>query len=137
MQTFLPYEDFAKSASVLDNKRLGKQRVECKQIYLSLTDPDYAFKKHPAVRMWRKNLGSLVRYAIAICKEWRSRGFADSLLPWFESLPQDGPDPEWLGGTIHTNHRAVLLYKFESWYNRFEWTENPADGKAEWPNVRD
>jgi len=28
MQTFLPYESFEKSAEVLDNKRLGKQREE-------------------------------------------------------------------------------------------------------------
>lgn len=32
MQTFLPYASYAKSASVLDNKRLGKQRVETLQI---------------------------------------------------------------------------------------------------------
>jgi hypothetical protein len=36
MQTFLPYPDFAKSAAVLDNKRLGKQRVECLQILTAL-----------------------------------------------------------------------------------------------------
>ena len=32
MQTFLPYENFAASAAVLDNKRLGKQRVETLQV---------------------------------------------------------------------------------------------------------
>ncbi|MFN7881952.1 MAG: pyrimidine dimer DNA glycosylase/endonuclease V, partial [bacterium] len=32
MQTFLPSPSFAESARILDNKRLGKQRVECKQI---------------------------------------------------------------------------------------------------------
>lgn len=32
MQTFLPYPDFSKSASVLDKRRLGKQRVENLQI---------------------------------------------------------------------------------------------------------
>lgn len=36
MQTFLPYPDFKKSASCLDNKRLGKQRVEAWQIYSTL-----------------------------------------------------------------------------------------------------
>ena len=33
MQTFLPYADFKRSAESLDNKRLGKQRVEAMQIY--------------------------------------------------------------------------------------------------------
>jgi len=32
MQTFLPYDNFSMSARVLDNKRLGKQRVEALQI---------------------------------------------------------------------------------------------------------
>jgi len=32
MQTFLPFPDFAESAKCLDNRRLGKQRVEAKQI---------------------------------------------------------------------------------------------------------
>ena len=32
MQTFLPYPDFARSARVLDRKRLGKQRVETLQV---------------------------------------------------------------------------------------------------------
>ena len=32
MQTFLPYDSFEESASVLDWKRLGKQRVEAMQI---------------------------------------------------------------------------------------------------------
>jgi hypothetical protein len=37
MQTFLPYNDFVKSARVLDYKRLGKQRVEGMQIINAIT----------------------------------------------------------------------------------------------------
>ena len=37
MQTFLPYSDFEQSLSCLDNKRLGKQRVESMQILNILT----------------------------------------------------------------------------------------------------
>jgi len=33
MQTFLPYADFKESAQCLDYRRLGKQRVEAKQIH--------------------------------------------------------------------------------------------------------
>lgn len=32
MQTFLPYADFRRCAEILDDKRLGKQRVETLQI---------------------------------------------------------------------------------------------------------
>ena len=36
MQTFLPYSNFYKSAKVLDQKRLGKQRVEVLQLLNSI-----------------------------------------------------------------------------------------------------
>lgn len=126
MQTFLPYPDFAKSAKVLDNKRLGKQRVECKQIYLALTEPDYGWKYHPAVRMWfdygkHRAILALAVYAVAICKEWKSRGFDDSLLPWFEartpgrgSCLWDCEDwfPPWLGDEdFHRSHQSNLIRK--------------------------
>lgn len=44
MQTFLPYPDFSASARVLDDKRLGKQRVECLQI-LNAMQPAEPCKK--------------------------------------------------------------------------------------------
>lgn len=40
MQTFLPYTDFKSCARVLDDKRLGKQRVECLQILKALQPPE-------------------------------------------------------------------------------------------------
>jgi hypothetical protein len=53
MQTFLPNPNFTLSARILDNKRLGKQRVEAKQIMeinLAIQNPtlwgiDYSNKK--------------------------------------------------------------------------------------------
>lgn len=53
MRTFLPYPDLRASCVVLDDKRLGKQRVETSQILRALTWPRFAWKNHPAVRMWR------------------------------------------------------------------------------------
>jgi hypothetical protein len=44
MNTFLPYASFSKSAQVLDNKRLGCQRKETWQVYLSLTKENYGWK---------------------------------------------------------------------------------------------
>ena len=41
MQTFLPYPSFEQSARVLDNRRLGKQRVECLQILQALACGPY------------------------------------------------------------------------------------------------
>ncbi len=39
MQTFTPYADFDASVQALDQKRLGKQRVEVIQIVRALTVP--------------------------------------------------------------------------------------------------
>src|SRR5690606_11138493 len=52
MQTFLPYEDFAATAQVLDQRRLGKQRVEALQVLRGLTRPGYGWRHRPAVSMW-------------------------------------------------------------------------------------
>ena len=58
MQTFLPYKDFTQSLSQLDNKRLGKQRVETKYILdllMQRTDKK-GYANHPIVHMWKANL---------------------------------------------------------------------------------
>jgi hypothetical protein len=61
MQTFLPYKDFKKSAKVLDNKRLGKQRVEAFQILNILLGrtKTKGWRNHPAVLMWKGHSNAL------------------------------------------------------------------------------
>jgi hypothetical protein len=53
MQTFLPSLDFTACARVLDSRRLGKQRVETLQIVRALLVPEYGWRHHPAVLMWK------------------------------------------------------------------------------------
>ncbi len=62
MQTFLPYPDFEASARVLDDRRLGKQRVEALQVLRALTRAQYGWKHHPAVRMWAGHEEALAAY---------------------------------------------------------------------------
>ena len=113
MQTFLPYPSFTRSLACLDNKRLGKQRVECKQILMALEFGPYQYNanpgwvscsevvftaklgpyryrrtpwyNHPATKMWRGYESSLAAYGFLCCMEWRRRTFQDSLLLWFSS----------------------------------------------------
>ena len=138
MQTFLPYASFNESAKCLDYRRLGKQRVECKQIYLALTDPSYGWQNHPAVKMWRGHEAALACYGYVICREWRVRGYNDSLFPWFEyKLSSVGlaPAPDWLGDlALHASHRSNLLRKDPTWYGQFGWTESP-DLEYVWPKA--
>jgi hypothetical protein len=138
MQTFLPYPSFSESARCLDNKRLGKQRVECKQILIALGvevgDHGNGYSRwshHPAVRMWRGGELYLCEYAIAVCAEWRSRGFKDSLLPQFDDVRQrilgargQWARPQWIGDeSFHASHRSNLLRKDADYYSQFGWSE--------------
>lgn len=148
MQTFLPYESFRYTATCLDNRRLGKQRVEAKQILLALgidvgqhrSDPDSGWKNHPAVMMWRGSEFWLAMYAIDICKEWRDRGYKDTLLPQFVDIikrmggnPESHHQPDWLGyGDLHLSHRSNLLRKMPEHYSQFHWNV-PDDLPYIWP----
>ena len=78
MQTFLPYPGFLASAGALDQKRLGKQRVETVQVLRGLTVPTYGWRHHPAVKMWIGYEEALVRYGLDICAVWTATGRADT-----------------------------------------------------------
>jgi len=77
MQTFMPYPDFIRVAQVLDDKRLGKQRVEARQI-LDMS-PASRWRHHPAVRMWQGYDEALKLYINCMVKEWIQRGFVSEL----------------------------------------------------------
>jgi len=132
MQTFLPYADFDETARVLDSRRLGKQRAECKQIYLG------QFEHHPATRMWQPFKVCLLDYAISICLEWQARGNDDNLCDYFMCERLDYGDaivPPWIGTKwLHSNHRARLLEKEPSWYTQFNWKERPTE-HTRWPVI--
>ena len=81
MQTFLPFADYQKSAECLDSKRLGKQRVEVKQVFNALIGRAKGWGNHPITRMWQGYEYHLLLYGAAICTEWFKRGYSDSL--WY------------------------------------------------------
>lgn len=83
MQTFLPHETYEQSAAVLDRMRLGKQRVEAWQILRALNGTTKGWVNHPATVMWRGYENALCEYGIAVCSEWISRGYKDTLLNKF------------------------------------------------------
>lgn len=128
MQTFLPYKSFIKSASVLDNKRLGKQRVEVLQILKTLTGESKGWQNHPAVKMWKGYEGALAYYGYVVCQEWKSRGFKDSCEEKIKDLAvrsfnyESGSFPEWLGNEdFHNSHKSNLLRKDKEFYSKYEW----------------
>lgn len=144
MQTFLPHPAFAECARALDDRRLGKQRVETMQILRALVWPAYGWKRHPAVAMWRGFVPALVGYGVAVCREWRRRGHADSVLPSLlaftggrvpeeEELWERDLLPPWLGdGALHVSHRSALVYKDPAHYGPL-FPEAPGGLPYVWP----
>ena len=136
MQTFVPMCSYAQSAKVLYYRRLGKQRVECKQLYNALTGKSTGWANHPAAKMWMGNEYGLLVYASIICEEWIRRGYKDQQLSFFNLAMQkhDQSDvyPSWWGGSIHASHRSNLLRKDPDWYGQFNWSE-PDDMEYVWP----
>lgn len=139
MQTFLPYADFDECARVLDRQRLGKQRVEAYQILRTLTGLSQGWRNHPAVRMWAGHARALVRYGLAVCREWRRRGYRDQmgerLAAMLPHIAGTHDDPPWLGDErLHSSHRAALLAKAPEHYGQFGWAETPGIDYY-WPEV--
>jgi hypothetical protein len=133
VQTFLPYPDFAESASVLDAKRLGKQRVEALQVLRAVTRLTYGWRRHPAVRMWVGYAEGVGAYGAVMCLEWVGRGNADTVAgtigvdlaeAGLPSVPRTQYElarasalPAWIGDDrVHASHRAALVRKDPAFY---------------------
>ena len=128
MQTFLPYEDFNDSVEALDYRRLGKQRVEARQILKAL-ETGGGWSNHPATKMWAGYTDALKHYSNVCIAEWISRGYNNTM----EYMPTVCIIyPWWLGGEIHTTHRAALMYKDPVYYETHNWTERP-ELNYHWP----
>lgn len=125
MQTFIPYSDFHKVAKCLDNKRLGKQRVEAWQIYLALTIENYGWKNHPIVKMWKGYETALLDYGLYICDEWIKRGYKDTMWSRFrDALDYFDTDyiryPAWIyDEELQLSHQSNLVRKFPEHYIKY------------------
>lgn len=147
--TFRPYADHARSARVLDDKRLGKQRVEAMQIMSAmmakLTGETGGWTNHPIVNMWagldnpyidhacgQLHLRDLLDYYYACRDEWRSRGFKHQMdykiLPFSMIIQFTGPwqadhQLPWTSAD-EKRHKQILLRKDPDWYGQF-WKRRP------------
>lgn len=136
MQTFLPYRDFGLTARCLDNKRLGKQRVECLQIFNALRGLSKGWRHHPAVLMWSGYEVCLAHYMQAIIREWCARGFVNAIrLPETASAQWIWPD-WWDDDRVFSSHRSNLLRKDPEYYGQFDWVE-PTTMPYHWPVTKD
>jgi hypothetical protein len=145
MQTFLPYPSFERTARVLDVRRLGKQRVETLQVLRAQHIPNYGWRHHPVVKMWRGHDEALVSYGVTICREWIRRGHRDTVLEQLVALAPTGEVlsqaelrrrgllPPWLGNrAFHRAHQSSLLRKDPERY-RTSFPNVPDDLPYIWP----
>lgn len=128
MQTFMPYPDFHASVHILDDKRLGKQRVEVKQLLIALGcsvgdhpgNLQSSWAHHPCAEMWRGHEWALAMYGAAACGEWIRRGFNDSLQYQFSRVAdmfKTKTMPRWMGWiTFHVSHQSNLVRKNKEFY---------------------
>lgn len=126
MQTFLPYPDFVKSAECLDYRRLGKQRVEAKQILdilLNETDKK-GWRNHPAVLMWKGYEEALALYHDTIILEWKNRGYKNSMV--YMRLSYDNDIHNWkaLDNLNYRKYQAGMVVNCDN-FNLFNAVELP------------
>lgn len=138
MQTFLPYESYEQSAACLDNRRLGKQRVEVWQLYRANLGETKGWRNHPAAKMWLDFDWQLLQYGIACCNEWIKRGFNDTLRDKMieaQDLWERGSTPRWLTETeLCLSHRSNLLRKMPEHYRPIFGPDVPDDLPYIWPS---
>lgn len=139
MQTFLPYEDFQETASVLDYRRLGKQRVETWQLIRAINGETKGWANHPAAVMWRGHTAVLASYGLVMCQEWKRRGYTDNMSARFQELISSSTSqelndvPRWLGRLeLHVSHQSNLIRKFPEHYGPL-FSGVPDDLPYIWP----
>lgn len=135
MQTFLPSSRYNTAASMLDNKRLNKQILECYQILnvLSGRSKTNAWRNHPAVLMWEGNERGLWRYVQAMITEAKSRGIRTENNEknlnelkdkcwnhWQDDTPEYFTDQNKMMRIV-TTHRANLFNKDPLYYAEFQY----------------
>lgn len=148
MQTFLPYQDFSKSAAALDDKRLNNQINEALIILRTLTgwyakNGGKGWPNHPCTKQWAGNESFLVDYCFACIDEYKKRhgkGFSilqrqdaviraleaneKMLYNWEYDLYKQEKHPEWITKDFCAQHRRILLEKDFAFYSgKFDATK--------------
>lgn len=137
MQTFIPYNNFTKSAEVLDNKRLWKNILETNQIYKILTNQidGGQYKVHPVVKMWKNHEDLLLLYRNTFVTEWFNRRLSnppkidDNYL--FLNVKKI---PDWIDDErVYLSHKSNLIRKNPKHYRPIFGDDVPENLPYFWP----
>lgn len=111
---------------LLDTKRLGKQRVEAKQIINVIENKDgsVGWKNHPIVKMWENHVDGLKYYFNCAVDEWILRGYKNTMEK-YEIKEVDDPLPWWFfNKQVQMSHKMSLLRKDPGYYSKY-FNEDP------------
>lgn len=140
MNTFLPYSDFTESAKSLDNKRLGKQRVEVLQMLNKINGITHGkgWTNHPCTKMWQETPNALVEYGLRVCEVWINKGFKDTCFNKIKAhfnKDKSSSMPVWLGREdLHLSHQSKLIQKDKIFYKP-KFPNAPENLEYVWPVV--
>ena len=130
MQIFIPYEDAFATARVLDNKRLNKQIIECKQIVSAALGESTAWRNHPVVLMdkdytpWVNWYMLVLRNEQVVRKGNTSKADAAYNSSMISSI--EPSRPYFLGlELLHRSHRSRLYVKDNIHYASFADSRMP------------
>ena len=117
VNTFVISSNIRECARALDYRRLGKQRVEARQIFNGTTaNGGDGWKNHPATLAWVGHANALHAYTNAMIDEWISRGYNNNMEKYEISTPVVWPWWfEW--EVLHNSHKASLNRKDPSYYS--------------------
>jgi hypothetical protein len=139
--TFLIDPDFKTNAKLLDYRRLGKQRLEAKQIInilenyyewdivndngnikLVRREKKQGFNHHTAVMMWWGYVNALKHYYNIIVQEWISRKYKNTMA-FYDVDESKIVYPPWLNWPqLYYSHRARLCEKNPTFYSFLKGT---------------
>ncbi len=129
VNTFVLTNTPESTVKLLDYKRLGKQRVEAKQIIeiiekssklhsllMKESNTKISWANHPIVAMWCNNLNGLKYYCNACIREWINRGYKNNMTLY--SIQEKLEDLPWWFCNIQlqNSHRASLIRKDSIYY---------------------
>ena len=125
VNTFILTNSPVECMKLLDYRRLGKQRVEAKQIVDTIEKNTNGWKNHPVSKMWKNNIVGLKYYINCCIDEWVKRGYKNTMKKYdlSEYLLPDGTYDElkilpwfYFNKQIQESFKASLLRKNNEYY---------------------
>lgn len=115
MQVFTPYPEPFKTADCLDDRRLNRQIIECKQILTAIKGESTAWKNHPVVKQYRDHIPYLQNYMD--CLKAYKDNYLDASIIYSDCAMLY--KPEFLTTEFCNQHKRRLYTKDSNFYAAF------------------